>query len=99
MLNFFFELLNIKSGALEIMTSIVYKSFLWHNKQAVNKLFMAFNGLGFAYDNVHIICQFCFVDDAKLNCNFERFEKCFFDNVKEGDDFEWGLGFVSTRTL
>lgn len=44
MLIFFFELLNIKSGALEIMASIVYKSFLWYNNKAVNKLFMAFNG-------------------------------------------------------
>lgn len=37
-----------------------------------------------------------FLEDAKLKCTFERFEKCFFDNVQQGDDFEWGQGFVST---
>lgn len=44
-----------------------------------------------------LVVNFVFVDDVKLNCNFEWFEKCFFDNVKEGVDFEWGLGFVSIR--
>uniref|UniRef100_A0A8W8MGF7 Metalloendopeptidase n=1 Tax=Magallana gigas TaxID=29159 RepID=A0A8W8MGF7_MAGGI len=39
------------------------------------------------------------VDNAKLNCNFERFEKCFFDNVKEGADFEWGPGFKHSLSL
>lgn len=39
------------------------------------------------------------VDDAKLNCNFERFEKCFFDNIQEGDDFEWGPGFKHSVSL
>lgn len=33
--------------------------------------------------------------DASLKCTFERFEKCFFDNIQEVDDFQWGLGFVS----
>ena len=33
--------------------------------------------------------------DATLKCTFERFEKCFFDNIQEVDDFQWGLGFVS----
>ncbi|XP_052694034.1 uncharacterized protein LOC128172280 [Crassostrea angulata] len=36
------------------------------------------------------------VDGAKLKCSFERFEKCFFDNVQEGDEFEWGPGFRHT---
>lgn len=36
-----------------------------------------------------------FSADAKIKCTFERLEKCFFDNVKEGDQFEWGPGFVS----
>nr|XP_022312335.1 uncharacterized protein LOC111117490 [Crassostrea virginica] len=36
------------------------------------------------------------VADAKIKCTFERLEKCFFDNVKEGDQFEWGPGFKHT---
>uniref|UniRef100_K1QWZ9 Metalloendopeptidase n=1 Tax=Magallana gigas TaxID=29159 RepID=K1QWZ9_MAGGI len=36
------------------------------------------------------------IEDAKLKCTFERFEKCFFDNVQQGDDFEWGQGFKHT---
>ncbi|XP_056003285.1 uncharacterized protein LOC125661191 isoform X1 [Ostrea edulis] len=39
------------------------------------------------------------IDDAKLKCSFERFEKCFFDNIQEGDDFEWGRGFRNTLSL
>lgn len=39
--------------------------------------------------------SFFFSDGAKLKCSFERFEKCFFDNMQEGDEFEWGPGFVS----
>lgn len=37
-----------------------------------------------------------FLADAKIKCTFERLEKCFFGNVKEGDQFEWGPGFVSS---
>ncbi|XP_034322078.2 uncharacterized protein [Magallana gigas] len=36
------------------------------------------------------------IEDAKLKCTFERFERCFFDNVQQGDDFEWGQGFRHT---
>uniref|UniRef100_K1PLE8 Plasminogen n=1 Tax=Magallana gigas TaxID=29159 RepID=K1PLE8_MAGGI len=36
------------------------------------------------------------IEDAKLKCTFERFERCFFDNVQQGDDFEWGPGFRHT---
>ncbi|XP_061190290.1 uncharacterized protein LOC133198173 [Saccostrea echinata] len=41
------------------------------------------------------------IDGAQLKCTFERFEKCFFSNIEEGDNFEWGIGFkhsISTRT-
>ncbi|XP_048771441.2 uncharacterized protein LOC125677425 [Ostrea edulis] len=39
------------------------------------------------------------IDDAQLKCTFERFEKCFFDNILEGDDFEWGVGFKHTISM
>ncbi|XP_056002874.1 uncharacterized protein LOC125661847 isoform X2 [Ostrea edulis] len=38
------------------------------------------------------------IEDAKLRCSFERFENCFFDNIQEGDDFEWGPGFKHTMS-
>ncbi|XP_061190204.1 uncharacterized protein LOC133198071 [Saccostrea echinata] len=39
------------------------------------------------------------LDDAKLKCTFERFEKCFFSNTQEGDNFEWGVGFRHSISL
>ncbi|XP_056004045.1 uncharacterized protein LOC125661029 [Ostrea edulis] len=39
------------------------------------------------------------IDEASLKCTFERFEKCFFDNIQEGDNFEWGPGFKHTISM
>nr|XP_022312336.1 uncharacterized protein LOC111117491 isoform X1 [Crassostrea virginica]XP_022312337.1 uncharacterized protein LOC111117491 isoform X2 [Crassostrea virginica] len=39
------------------------------------------------------------IPDATLKCTFERFEKCFFDNIQEVDDFQWGLGFRHTISV
>lgn len=47
------------------------------------------------FNVIYVLMIFFFLDGAKLKCSFERFEKCFFDNVQEGDEFEWGPGFVS----
>ncbi|XP_062585892.1 uncharacterized protein LOC134247569 [Saccostrea cucullata] len=38
------------------------------------------------------------IADVKLKCTFERHEKCFFQNVQEGDNFEWGPGFKHTTS-